>query len=137
MVKEGIARTTPKNIITPVENIDPPPVITNQPAIAPEGAHQQNFGNVLLAPAVAVNNVAQMQLGGYKKRNVARRVVAGEFVVGSCCVAGTACGTAEITVRMGTTVAVTTGVAAGAGALVGLCVVGTMVATAGYYLVTK
>ena len=34
VVKEGITHTVAKNIITPMENIHPTPVVTNQSAVA-------------------------------------------------------------------------------------------------------
>ncbi|MCY3974616.1 MAG: hypothetical protein OXF02_03620 [Simkaniaceae bacterium] len=71
MVKEGIAHTVTKNIIIPMGNIDPTSVVTNQPVVALEGADQQNFGDVVLAPAVAVNNVVRMRCGGGKKLTTA------------------------------------------------------------------
>ncbi|MCY3974585.1 MAG: hypothetical protein OXF02_03460 [Simkaniaceae bacterium] len=65
MVTEGITRTAPKNIITPMEHIDLTPVVTKQPVVAPEGANQQNFGDVALAPVAMANNVAQGRWGGW------------------------------------------------------------------------
>ncbi|MCY3975228.1 MAG: hypothetical protein OXF02_06800, partial [Simkaniaceae bacterium] len=77
MVKEGIARTAPKIIITPMESIDPTPVV-NQPVFAPEGTHQQHFGNAFLAPAVAVNNVVQGRWRGIKRAGIYTGTVVGE-----------------------------------------------------------
>lgn len=45
--------------VTPMENIDPGPAGTNRPpVVAPGGADRQNFGDVVLAPAVAANHMA-------------------------------------------------------------------------------
>ena len=127
MVKEGIARTVPKIVITPMENIDPTPVV-NQPVFAPEGAHQQHFGNVFLAPAVAVNNVAQGQWGDRKKLGVYFGTVVGAGVIGA--VTGT--GGTEIAMQLGVSVVVSTGIGLGVALLGTLCTVGSAVATAYY-----
>ncbi|MCY3974062.1 MAG: hypothetical protein OXF02_00735 [Simkaniaceae bacterium] len=138
MVKECYIRTEP--VIAPME--PPSPVVTNQPVIPPAGANhpaganQQN-GNAFLAPAVAVDNVAQRQWGTCKKAGITLGAIVGETLVGGSCGAGVVFCTGEIAGKTGATVAVTEGVAATTGTLVGLCAIGAMVATAGYYIVNE
>ena len=117
MVKGGVTPTVP--VIIHMET--PIPVVTNQP---------------VAAPVAAINNVAQVRLGDYKKEGMIVGAVVGETLVGSGCTVGTAFGTAEIAVRMGATFAVAAGTAVGAGALVCLCTFGSVIATAGYCVAT-
>lgn len=84
-----------------------------------------------------VNNVAQVWLVDRKKQNTAMGVIVGEVGVGSGCTVGAVCGAVEIAEQMGATSTVTWGTATGAGTLAGLCTLGAMVATYGYYLATK
>ncbi|MCY3974383.1 MAG: hypothetical protein OXF02_02400 [Simkaniaceae bacterium] len=137
MTKEGIAHTVTKNIIIPMENIDPTPVVTNQPVVAPEGADQQNFGDVVLAPAIAVNNVARGRWRGCQKWAITSEALIGETLGGAGCAVGAIFGATEIATRMGATVAVIDGATAGAGILVCLCTFGGAMVTVGRYPATK
>ncbi|MCY3974629.1 MAG: hypothetical protein OXF02_03695 [Simkaniaceae bacterium] len=132
MVKEGITRMDPD--ITPMESTDSTPIITNQPVAVLERADRQNFGDVVLAPAATVNNVAQVRLGDYKKEIIAIGAVIGEGVVSFGCLPGAVFGAAEIATQMGATSAVTTCVATGAGMSAGLCMIGAVCTTVGCYL---
>ncbi|MCY3975220.1 MAG: hypothetical protein OXF02_06760 [Simkaniaceae bacterium] len=119
MVKEGIAHADP--LITPMEYTDLAPTAIHQPAVA---------------PAVAVNNVAQVRFGGYGRECIATGVMVGEALVGVGGTMGTAIFAGEIATRMGATFAVSLGIAVGATALVSVCALGCVVVTAGYYVAT-
>ncbi|MCY3974339.1 MAG: hypothetical protein OXF02_02180 [Simkaniaceae bacterium] len=119
MVKEGVTRTTPKSIAIRMESIDLTPVITHQPVIA---------------PAVAVNHVAQGLLEDRKKNDIFGGTMIGETLVGVGCVMGAVFRAAEPATHMGATVVAVTGVSAGAGALVGLCAIGVICVTGRCYL---
>ncbi|MCY3974157.1 MAG: hypothetical protein OXF02_01240 [Simkaniaceae bacterium] len=115
MVKEGIAWAVPKTIVTPMEHTDPTLVFTNQPVIA---------------PAVAINHVAQRRWKDCKKVAGIATVVFGEALIGVGCAAGMAALTEEIAGKMGATVAVMEGAVRGAGILAALCTFGVIWVTA-------
>ncbi|MCY3974774.1 MAG: hypothetical protein OXF02_04425 [Simkaniaceae bacterium] len=97
---EGITQTDP--IITRMKHIDPTPVVTSQPVVAPVVRNH-------IAPAVAVNNVTQGQWGACKKASIFAGCLAGGTLAGTGCTVGAIRGTAEIATQMGATVAVTEG----------------------------
>ena len=133
VVEEGIARTVPKIVITPMESIDPTPVV-NQPVFAPEETHQQHFGNAFLAPAVAVNNVAQELSSLYRRTAIGVGAVVGEGVAGGGCTVGATFGALKMTEQMGASGAVINGVTGGTAGVGLLCTVGGIVATIAYCL---
>ena len=127
MVKplDGISRASPvsKNIVMPMESVDPAPLVVHQPVavnhIAP------------IAPAVAVNNVAQGLWCGLEKKDViCSGTVIGEAVVGGGCAMGGTIGAGLTLDQMGATATVSLGTGAGVGVTGLLCTVGAIVATA-------
>ncbi|MCY3974773.1 MAG: hypothetical protein OXF02_04420 [Simkaniaceae bacterium] len=118
-----------------MENINPTPVVTNQPVIAPEGANQQN-GDAVSALAATVRNAVQMRFACDKRDRIAVGTLIGEAGVGLGCITGTAGGAVGIAQRMGATVAASTGTATGAVALTTLCTLGCIIATVGYCVTT-
>ena len=124
MVKplDGISRATPKTIITPMANISSASVVVNQPVVANH-----------IAPAVAVNNVAQGMLMDRKKYRIAAGTIIGEGVVGGGCTAGAVFGAMLTLEQMGATTAVIAGTATGVAVGGALCTVGAMATTAVAY----
>ena len=127
MVKplDGISRASPvsKNIVIPMESVDPAPLAVHQPVavnhIAP------------IAPAVAVNNVAQGLWCGLEKKDVFCTVTGfGECVVGGGCTFGGAIGAILTLDHMGATAAVSVGTGVGVAVVGLLCTGVAMVATA-------
>ena len=105
----------------PMGTIASTPVVVNQPVAVNH-----------IAPAVAVNNVAQGALTGTKKPGIAVGAVVGEGVVGTGCTGGAVVGAVTKLGQMGATTAISVGTSAGVGATGGLCTLGAAVATGVY-----
>ncbi|MCY3974583.1 MAG: hypothetical protein OXF02_03450 [Simkaniaceae bacterium] len=126
----------------PVVAHQPAPVVAHQPV--PGGANQQNVGDVVLAPAVATNNVAQGRWRGCncggrggKRASIAIGAVVGEAVLGVGWAAGTALGGKAIATQVGATVAVIDGIAVGAIVSGGLGASLAALATLGCYVAAR
>ena len=128
MVKplDGISRATPKTIITPPANISSASVVVNQPVAVNH-----------IAPAVAVNNVAQKALTDDKKLAITTGALIGEAVIGGGCTVGAVVGAVLTLEQMGATTAVMTGAGAGVVTAGVVCTVGAMVATAVPYCLSQ
>ena len=130
MVKplDGISRASPvsKNIVIPMESVDPAPPVVHQPVAVNHVAP--------IAPAVAVNNVAQGLWCGLEKKDVIfAGAIIGEGAIGFVCTSGGLIGAVLTLDHMGATAAVTAGTVVGVTVGGLLCTAGAIVATAVAY----